>query len=104
VEDSKYRKELEYLYASMPLSDAVNYQPELFEGFAAHGHFLRENVDWCRELSEELYLNQVLFHRVNDEEISECRELFYKKLWPLVQGKSMEEAAKIINYWCVYHR
>ena len=101
VEDSKYRKELEYLYASMPLSDAVNYPPELFEGFAAHGHFLRENVDWCRELSEELYLNQVLFHRVNDEEISECRELFYKKLWPLVQGKSMEEAAKIINYWCL---
>ena len=101
VTESRYREELEYLYASMPLSDAANYPPELFEGFAAHGRFLRENVPWCRDLSEELYLNQVLFHRVNDEEISDCRALFYEKLWPLVQDKSMEEAAKIINYWCL---
>lgn len=101
VRQSPYREELEYLYASMPLSDAANYPPELFERFAAHGRFLREQVAWCRELSEELYLNQVLFHRVNDEEICDCRELFYQTLWPLVQGKSMEEAAKQINYWCL---
>ncbi len=101
VENSEYREELEYLYASMPLSDAANYPPELFERYAAHGRFLRNNVAWCQELPEELYLNQVLFHRVNDEEICDCRELFYQKLWPLIQGKTMEEAAKIINYWCL---
>ena len=101
IENSPYRAELEFLYASMPLSDAANYPPQLFERYAEHGHFLRENVEWCCQLTEEMYLNQVLCHRVNDEEICDCRALFYEKLWPLVQGKSMEEAAKIINYWCL---
>lgn len=101
VEQSPYKTELEFLYASMPLSDAANYSIDIFEACAAHGRFLRENVPWCRDLPEELYLNQVLFHRVNDEEICNCRSLFYEKLWPLIEEKTMEEAAKNINYWCL---
>ena len=101
VANSAYKEELEFLYTAMPLSDAANYAPEMFESFAAHGRFLRENVEWCKELSEEMYLNEVLCHRVNDEEISDCRKVFYDALWPLVEGKSVEEAIKIINYWCL---
>ena len=101
VENSPYRKEMEFLYATMPLSDGANYPPEIFESYAAHGHFLRENVDWCKNLSEAVYLNEVLYHRVNSEDIGDCRKLFYDILWPLVQGKNMEEAVKIINYWCL---
>lgn len=101
VEQSSYKAELEFLYAAMPLSDAANYSVDIFDAYASHGHFLRENVAWCRDLPEQLYLNQVLFHRVNDEEICNCRSLFYEKLWPLIQGKTMEEAAKAINYWCL---
>lgn len=101
VANSAYTKELEFLYTAMPLSDAANYDPDLFESYAAHGRFLRENVEWCKELSEEMYLNEVLCHRVNDEEISDCRKVFYDALWPLVEGKSVEEAIKIINYWCL---
>lgn len=101
VENSPCREEMEFLYATMPLSDAANYPPELFERYAAHGRFLRENVDWCKALSPEQYLNDVLYHRVNSEDISDCRGLFYERLWPLVQGCTMEEAAKRINYWCL---
>ena len=101
IEKSAYKKELEFLYTAMPLSDAANYDPQVFENYAAHGHYLRENVEWCKELSEEMYLNEVLCHRINDEEISDCRKVFYDAICPLVAGKSVEEAIKIINYWCL---
>ena len=101
VEQSPNREEMAYLYETMPLSDVANYPPELFESYAAHGRFLRENVDWCGALDEELYRSAVLYPRINDEELCDCRRTFYELLWPLVEGKTMEEAAKMINYWCL---
>lgn len=101
VKNSEFAEEMAYLYETMPLSDAANYPPELFESFAEHGRFLRENVEWCRALPEELYRSAVLYPRINDEELCDCRPTFYQLLAPLVEGKSMEEAAKIINYWCL---
>lgn len=101
VKNSKFRKELEFLYSTMPLSDVGNYPPELFEAYAEHGRFLRENVEWCKNLSEEQYLNDVLYHRINSEDITNCRRIFYDKLWNLVKNKSLEDAIKAINYWCL---
>ena len=101
VQASSCRPEMEYLYATMPLSDAANYPPKLIETFASHGHFLRENVDWCRDLPEQLYLDYVMYHRVNSEDISRCRIQMYQILWPKVGGKTAEEAIRIINYWCL---
>ncbi len=100
VTNSKHKKELEFLYSTMPLSDVANYEPALFERYAEHGAFLRETVDWCKTLPEELYLNEVLYHRVNSEDLTDCRKQFFDILYPLVQGRSMTEAAKLINYWC----
>ncbi len=101
INESPYKKELDFLYDTMPLSDVGNYPPELFEAFAAHGRWLRENISWCKALPEELYKNEVLYHRVNDEELCDCRRAFCDILLPLVEGLSMEEAAKRINYWCL---
>ncbi len=101
VENSPYRKEMEFLYSTMPISDAANYPCKCFEAYAAHAHFLRENAAWCCELPEELYLHYVLYHRINNEDITDCRTIFYDRLWNQIEGKPMEEAIKIINYWCL---
>ncbi len=101
IASSPYGEELRYLYATMPLSDAANYPPELFEGFAAQGRWLRENVAWCAALPEQLYREQVLYHRINDEELSDCRKIFCEALLPLIQDMTMEEAALAVNYWCM---
>lgn len=101
VEASPFREEMAYLYTIMPLSDAADYPPALLERYAQHGHFLRENTAWCRELDKELYQAYVLCHRINSEDITDCRELLYRQLWPRIAGKTLEEAILAVNYWCL---
>ena len=93
---------LKYLYSHMPLSDAVDYPYEMFHQFAVYGKELRENVVWNQEqvIPEELFLEDVLFHRVNTESITFCRELFASTLRDRVRGMAMEEAILEANYWC----
>lgn len=107
-------KELEYLLETMPLSDRANYPVKVFQGFADHARFLRENVAWCKELPEDIYLNYVLYHRVNDEQIEDCRRIFYERIWPVMERiqaqaaeenwseeKLLEECILAVNYWCL---
>lgn len=93
---------LKYLYANMPLSDAVDYPYEMFRSFAVYGVELRNRTEWTgkQDIPEDIFLDYVLFHRVNTESITFCREGFGAKLSERVQGKSMEEAILEANYWC----
>ena len=45
---------LKCLYASMPVSDAVDYPAELFEAFARHGAFLWEKGPFAGRVPERL--------------------------------------------------
>ena len=91
---------LRWLYASSPLSDWVNYGFELFHACASHGVFLREQSPFAKDVPEEIFLNYVLHIRVNEEELCDCRRLFYGQLAPRLQGLSPREAAIEANYWC----
>lgn len=91
---------LKYLYVCMPYSDAGNYSFDTFLDFAWQGIYLWKNSPYRFQLSEELYLNYVLFHRVNEEEIKPCRTLFWEKIKKRIQGLSMKEAILEINHWC----
>ena len=66
---------MKYLYSNMPYSDVGNYTFDTF-------------------------LNYVLFHRTNDEEIKPCRTYFWEKIKDRIQGMSMMEAVLEINHWC----
>ena len=91
---------MKFLYGTMPLRDLAEYEFEIFSDFVKHGIWLREAVEWCRELPEEIFLNDVLYYRINSENIEQCRPFFYEKLKDRIQGKSLEEAVLEINYWC----
>lgn len=93
---------LEYLYANMPLSDAVNYPVDIFLRFAEHGAKLMQEGIWQgRDGAEEArFLDYVVFHRVNTEGITACRSLFYEKLKERVAGKTVRDAILEVNYWC----
>ena len=86
----------------MPLSDAVDYPYEMFRLFAEHGRKVRREVTWKRaqEIPEDIFLDFVLFHRVNTESLTFCRELFAAPLWERVREKDMEAAILEANYWC----
>ena len=91
---------MKFLYGTMPLRDVGVYDFSVFYGFARHALMLREHAAWCQELSEELFLHDVLYYRINTEQISDCRSFFYDCLKDRINGLSVEQAVLEINYWC----
>ena len=90
---------IKWIYANSPLSDMANYDFEMFKSCAEHGVFLRENSPFAKDLPEGIFLNYVLHLRVNEEELCDCRKLFYNELAERVNHLSMHDAIIEINYW-----
>lgn len=99
-EDSDEAEAMKCLYASMPLSDAVDYPVELFRAYARHGAFLWEKGPFAGRVPERLFAGYVLHHRVNNENLTEHREFFYGELKDRIAGMDMRQAVREANYWC----
>ena len=91
---------MKYLYVTAPYSDLVNYSFEDIQDFAGHGLFLYNTLERVKELPEEMFLNYILDHRVNEEEVLPCRTLFWNELKDRIEGKNAKDAAIEVNYWC----
>lgn len=95
------RRAMEFLYRHLPESDLDCYSPSLFLQFTDHALFLRETLPWCACLEEEIFYHYVLFPRVNDEDLSFHRKLFYDALFPRIKALStLEEMVLEANRWC----
>lgn len=94
---------MKFFYGTMPLRDAGEYPFGTFLGYVRHALWLRDNVDWCKRLPEDLFLHNVLYYRINSEDISDCRRFFYEQLKDRVAGLDEYQAAVEINYWCAGH-
>ncbi len=95
------RRAMEFLYEHLPESDLDCYPVSLFLQFADHALFLRENAAWCAALEQEIFDHYVLFPRVNDEDLSFHRKLFYDALSPRIKGlTTAEETVLAVNRWC----
>ena len=88
-----------WCYAASPLSDWANYDFSLFSSCAAHALHLWEQSPSVRALPEQMFLNYVLHPRVNEEELCDCRGVFYAQLAERIQGLSACEAILAINAW-----
>jgi hypothetical protein len=91
---------VKYLYGTMPYSDMGNYPFETFLDFAFHGVLLWNTCEAVRSLPEEIFLNYILYHRVNEEEIRPCRSFFYDKIKDSIKDMDSRRAALELNYWC----
>ena len=91
---------MKYLYVTAPYSDLVNYSFEELQDFASHGLFLYNTLERVKELPEEMFLNYILDHRVNEEEVLPCRSFFWNELKDRIEGKNAKDAAIEVNYWC----
>ena len=58
---------------AMPCSDMGNYEFEVFLDYAKNSVELWHKSEGVRALPEKIYLNYVLYHRVNEEEIAPCQ-------------------------------
>ncbi|QHQ61317.1 transglutaminase [Anaerocolumna sedimenticola] len=91
---------LKYLYAAMPYSDIANNSFDTFLDYAEHGIKIWRNGLYSNKIPEDIFLNYVLYHRVNEEEILPCRSFFYDKLKERIRYLTMKEAVLEVNYWC----
>ena len=94
---------IKFFYGTMPLRDAGEYPFEIFLSYVRHGLWLRKTMDWCKKLPEDLFVHDVLYYRINSEDISDCRSFFYEQLKDRIAGLDEYQAALEINYWCVEH-
>lgn len=94
------RDAMEFLWHNLPISDLDCYSFEYFLTCVDHALMVRERFSWCRALEKELFYHYVLCPRVNDEDLSNHRALFYKELCHRVEGLAVEEAVLEVNRWC----
>ena len=94
---------IKFFYGTMPLRDAGEYPFEIFLSYVRHALWLRKTIDWCKKLPEDLFVHDVLYYRINSEDISDCRSFFYEQLKDRIAGLDEYQAAVEINYWCVEH-
>ena len=94
---------MKFFYGTMPLRDAGEYPFETFLGYVRHALWLRKTIDWCKKLPEDLFVHDVLYYRINSEDISDCRSFFDEQLKDRIAGLDEYQAAVEINYWCAEH-
>ncbi|WP_304944632.1 transglutaminase-like domain-containing protein, partial [Vallitalea guaymasensis] len=92
---------IKFLYTCMPLSDMANYSFDLYLSYVRHGLFLKENMPWGEKIPANIFLKYVMFYRINNENIEDCRRTFYNNLIDRIKDKDMSEAVIEVNYWCL---
>lgn len=92
---------IKFLYTCMPLSDIANYDFEIYLGYVKHSLYLREKVPWVKEMPMDIFLNYIMFYRINNENIEDCRKFFYDCIINRIRNKNIEEAIIEVNYWCL---
>ena len=99
--DGNHRVAMEYVYSSLPLSDIADYEFTLLYSFVKHAFMVAETMEWMKQIPESYFLHYVLHPRINSEDMSEHRELFYNMLYKRVKNMSMKEAVLEVNNWCL---
>lgn len=91
---------LRFLYAYMPLGDAVNFPGDYFRDNVRQCERVRAEMPWGERIPAMVYRHFVLPVRVNNEDLDRARFVFYDELRDRVRGLSMADAILEVNHWC----
>ena len=89
---------LKFLYAYMPLADAVDYPASYYLDQVRATFRIREEMGW--KVPEREFRHFVLPIRVNNENLDTARVAFNREIAPRVKGLSMKDAILEVNHWC----
>ena len=89
---------LKFLYAYMPLADAVDYPASYYLDQVRATFRIREEMGW--KVPEREFRHFVLPIRVNNENLDTARVAFNREIAPRVKGMSMKDAILEVNHWC----
>ncbi len=94
---------LKYLYGHMAAQDVLSTPVAVFGGYVQATLQALEQIDYVKTVPAQVFFPYVLYPRVNSEYLDGSRTLLLAELLPHVQGKTMEQAALSVNYWCYAH-
>jgi transglutaminase-like putative cysteine protease len=97
------KEALQFLYASMPLSDLADYNGKYFLKVVRTSLEARLSFSWGKDLPEEVFRHFVLPYRVNNENLDSARWVLNHEIGDRVQGMSLHDAALEVNHWCHEH-
>ena len=89
---------LQFLYAYMPLADAVDYSASYYLDQVRATFRIRKEMGW--KVPEREFRHFVLPLRVNNENLDTARVAFNREIAPRVKGMSMKDAILEVNHWC----
>ena len=91
---------LKFLYGHLPVIDVVSFSVAQIAGFVEASLEAYERIDYVCSIPQDIFFSYVLSHRVNSECLDCSRGVLMEEILPHVQGKTMEQAALAVNYWC----
>lgn len=91
---------LKFLFAYMPTPDVALYEAPFFDANLHTTMRAMEEMPWGKSVPQREFLHFVLPFRVNNENLDECRPVFYEELRDRVRGLSMADAILEVNHWC----
>ncbi len=98
---SKEQQEaMTFLYAYMPLTDLAYHSGEYFLENVDYALKARKEMPWGEDIPEREFRHFVLPLRVNNENLDDCRKIFYNELKERVQHLSLYDAVLEVNHWC----
>ena len=90
---------IEALCRTIPITDALFLSPtEILRHVAG---VLRAVTAFDWNIPQEIIYDWVLPYRVNDEVYEPYNDVFFSELFPFLQGLTMEQAALVVNRWCL---
>ena len=91
---------VQFCYTYMPVQDVVSYPPQLILENAKHSVMLFYTAPWVKKLPIDIFLNFVLFYRVNNEYLESYKKQFFDEIFPRIEHLDSKNAALEVNYWC----
>lgn len=91
---------LDFLYQYLPLPDRCDYSRAFYEHNVRLSLQTRQEMSWGKRVPEREFRHFVLPIRVNNENLDNSREVFYKELKNRVSGMPMYDAVLEVNHWC----
>lgn len=102
-DEEKVQEMLDFLYASMPLPDSVDYPRQFWVDNIECTLRARDEMPWGKTIPEREFRHFVLPVRVNNENMDSSRMVFYEQLKTRLNGMDMEQAVLEVNHWCHEH-
>ena len=91
---------MQFLYAYMPLPDIADYSAAFHLNNVEYALKARAEMPWGNNVPVREFMHFVLPVRVNNENLDNSREVFYKELKERVRNLSMRDAVLEVNHWC----